>query len=616
MVDAKNKKEKPAKPKYNMWQNSMYMISLAWRHEWTVLALYILQAVFAVGSNLVNLYVSPAILSAVENRVPFSNLILTIAFFIGLIMLFAAVQSYIGSNTLYGRVYVRSCIISALNDKAATTSFPNTEDDRFIKLQAKAGEAVSNNLEATEAVWGTLTSLLQNLLGFGIYVFMLSSLDPLMLLVILATALIGYFIGKYINGYGYRHREEEAEYQKTMSYIDDRARDYAAAKDIRLFGLRPWFEEIYEKALNAYAAFHKRSARVYIWGNIADLVLAFIRNGAAYAYLIARVLNDGLDASQFLLYFSAVGGFSGWVSGLLGGFSALHRQSLDLSTVRECLEYPEPFRFEGGEPLLPECGKTYEIRLEDVTFRYPGTEKNIFSHLNLTLKPGEKLAVVGLNGAGKTTLVKLICGFYDPTEGRVLLNGRDIRAYNRRDYYLLFSAVFQSFSLLAGTIAANIAQNEDDIDMKRVEECAEKAGLREKIDSLPQKYETHLYREIYEDATMLSGGETQRLMLARALYKDAPVILLDEPTAALDPVAESDVYSRYNEMTDERSAVYISHRLASTRFCDRILFIEDGGIAEEGTHESLLRHGGRYAELFEIQSRYYREEADEIEREI
>lgn len=157
-----------------------------------------------------------------------------------------------------------------------------------------------------------------------------------------------------------------------------------------------------------------------------------------------------------------------------------------------------------------------------MTFRYPGTEKNIFSHLNLTLKPGEKLAVVGLNGAGKTTLVKLICGFYDPTEGRVLLNGRDIRAYNRRDYYLLFSAVFQSFSLLAGTIAANIAQNEDDIDMKRVEECAEKAGLREKIDSLPQKYETHLYREIYEDATMLSGGETQRLMLARALYKDAP----------------------------------------------------------------------------------------------
>lgn len=133
---------------------------------------------------------------------------------------------------------------------------------------------------------------------------------------------------KVYQRYGYRHREEEAEYQKTMSYIDDRARDYAAAKDIRLFGLRPWFEEIYEKALNAYAAFHKRSARVYIWGNIADLVLAFIRNGAAYAYLIARVLNDGLDASQFLLYFSAVGGFSGWVSGLLGGFSALHRQSL------------------------------------------------------------------------------------------------------------------------------------------------------------------------------------------------------------------------------------------------------------------------------------------------
>jgi ATP-binding cassette subfamily B protein len=177
----------------------------------------------------------------------------------------------------------------------------------------------------------------------------------------------------------------------------------------------------------------------------------------------------------------------------------------------------------------------------------------------------------------------------------------------------MFSAVFQTFSLLAGTIAANVAQDDVDIDMDRVKKCVEKAGLRKKVESLKDGYETYLNRAVYEDGLLLSGGETQRLMLARALYKDAPFIILDEPTAALDPIAESEMYQKYNEMTDGKSSVYISHRLASTRFCDRIILIADGGIAEEGTHEELLALGGKYAGLFEVQSKYYKEGADENE---
>ena len=200
-----------------------------------------------------------------------------------------------------------------------------------------------------------------------------------------------------------------------------------------------------------------------------------------------------------------------------------------------------------------------------------------------------------------------MCGFYDPTEGRVLLNGSDIRMYNRADYYSMFSAVFQNFSLLAATIAVNVAQNDREINMDRVRACADKAGLLKKIESLPDGFNTYLNREIYDNAIMLSGGETQRLMLARALYKDAPFVILDEPTAALDPIAESEMYQKYNEMTKGKSSVYISHRLASTRFCDRIIYIENSMIREEGTHEELIRRGGRYAELFEVQSQYYQE---------
>ena len=246
-----------------------------------------------------------------------------------------------------------------------------------------------------------------------------------------------------------------------------------------------------------------------------------------------------------------------------------------------------------------------------MSYRYPEADRDTISHLNLTIAPGEKLAVVGLNGAGKTTLIKLLCGFLEPTEGQVLLDGQDIRQYNRRDYYKLFSAVFQKFVILPGTIAENVAQRrtEEGIDRDRVAWCIQQAGLTDKIASLPQGLDTKMVRTVYEDAVELSGGETQRLMLARALYKNGPVLVLDEPTAALDPIAEDDIYQKYKGMTAGNTSIFISHRLASTRFCDRILLLDHGSIAEEGTHDQLLAKGGKYAQLFALQSRYYQKGA-------
>ena len=606
----KDQKEKQ-KPKYNMWQNSAYMISLAWREkEKKVIFLVLLLVFCTVCDNLISIYFTPTVLAAVEKRVPIYNLILTICSFTGAGMFLSAFSSYLNTNTLYGRVQVRSAIITALNRKAATTSYPNVGDEKFIKLHTKASEATSSNSQATEAIWNTLRNLTQNIINMSVYIFLLTTLESWMMILVLSTTLIGYAVNRYLGGYDYRHREELAEYENQMWYIDGRVRDYSAAKDIRIFGIKPWLEELSVKAMNAFMAFRKKANGIYFWGSVADLVLTFIRNAAAYAYLIDLVLKGGLSAPEFLLYFSVVGGLATWVNYTFYEISTLYRQSLDISTVRECLEYPEPFDFEGGERLDPDNTVSYEIRLENVSFHYPNNEKLILENIDLTLYPGEKLAVVGLNGAGKTTLVKLLCGFYDPTEGRVLLNGRDIREYNRRDYYRMFSAVFQSFSLLAASVAVNVAQTEDNIDMERVRHSTDQAGLLEKIESLPDGFNTLLNRTVYEDSVMLSGGETQRLMLARALYKDAPVILLDEPTAALDPIAEAELYQKYSDMTAGKSSVYISHRLASTRFCDRIILIEDNHIAEEGTHEELLARGGRYWELFEVQSKYYREEGE------
>jgi len=604
----KKKKEKTPPPKYNMWQNSWFMIKLAWTSkEKKVIFLSLLSAIFSVALNLVDLYVSPTILSAVERHVSVSELILTIlAFVIGL-MFFSAASSYVGANTLYGRATVRSEVISLVSNKSLTTSYPNIGDKKFDNLLTKSHDCTNSNNKAAEAIWQTLTRLTTNILGFVIYVSIIMTVQPLLIIVILVTSVTSYFVNNYINGYRYRHRDEEAEYQKHLYYLLECRRDFQCAKDIRIFGLSPWLKEMYAKAMIAYKAFEKKVQGVYIWARIVDLVLTFFRNGIAYAYLISLIIGNNLGVADFLLYFTAVGGFASWVTGILSGLNTLYRQSLDISNVRECIEYKEPFKFEDGEPIRPEADRKYEIRLENVSFRYPGADKDTLSNINLTLHPGEKLAIVGLNGAGKTTLVKLICGFLDPDKGRVLLDGRDIRDYNRTDYYTMFSAVFQSFSLIPESIAVNVAQNDTDIDMERVKDCIDKAGLRGKVESLPDSYNTYLNREVYEEATMLSGGETQRLMLARALYKNAPFLILDEPTAALDPIAESEMYQKYNEMANGKSSVYISHRLASTRFCDRIIMIDNAGIVEEGTHEELLKLGGKYAELFEVQSKYYKE---------
>lgn len=604
----KKKKEKSAKPKYNMWQCSAYMISLAWREkEKKVLLLCLLQVFLAVASNLVNLYVSPTILSVVERRASTAELLTTVLMFVMLIMFCSASTSYVNSNVLYGRVTVRLGLIGDINKKSCTTSYPNLTEEKFIKLCAKAQQSTMSNSDPTEAVWDTLVSLTKSCMGFLIYMFLLVQVDAWLMLVILFTSLIGYFVNKKLTGYGYRHREEEGEISKKLNYQIWRSNEYVRAKDIRIFGMKPWLQEITNKAMTAYTAFHRRAQNVYIWGRILDLVLAFLRNGLAYFVLIYMVMSGGLSVSAFLLYFSAVGGFTAWVNGILGNLTTLYRQSLDISTVREFLEYPEPFRFEDGEKLSVSDEARHELKLENVYFKYPGAEDYTLENINLTIHPGEKIAVVGLNGAGKTTLVKLICGFFDPTEGRVLLDGKDIREFNRQDYYAMFSAVFQNFSLLAGTVAANVAQTDENYDMERIKDCVEKAGLTAKINSLKDGYQTYLNRRVYENGAELSGGETQKLMLARALYKKAPFIILDEPTAALDPIAEADMYNKYNEMTKDRTSVYISHRLASTRFCDRILLIDGHKIAEEGTHEELLKLSGEYARLFEIQSKYYRE---------
>lgn len=575
------------KPKYNMWQCINYMVKKAWTTGRSVLWMYLLlQPVFAVLIKLLQLFIGPQILSKIEQKSSLTDLILTIVGFTLYAFLLNGIKAYADSNVTAGRVDVRSAVLEEMNLKSCTTSYPNVHDKTIKEKLNNALRTTSNGNEATEQLWYTLGMLIGSVICFCVYLMLLSDLHPLLVMVVLVTSIVSYLVSKRVNEWEYRHREERGEIWNGIWYVQLRAQSVELAKDIRIFGLRTWLMELYEKNVRLLKNFINRREKNHIWSSVLDVVLSFLRNGIAYAYLISLALKGDLSAAQFLLFFATISEFSARVIGILKGLNELEKECTDLSLVLEYLNIKEPFRFEGGAEI-PEL-ETYELTLENVSFRYPESENYILRNVNLVIKPGEKLAVVGLNGAGKTTLVKLLCGFYDPDDGRVLLNGIDIREFNRNEYYEKFSAVFQDYKLLDVTVKENVAQEVEHIDDKKVEECLEKAGLFEFIKTLPEGLDSHVGRNVFLDGTLFSGGQTQRLILARALYKDAPILLLDEPTAALDPIAENDIYMKYNEMTKGRTAIFISHRLASTRFCDRILFCVMVGLSRKALMNSCL----------------------------
>lgn len=374
------------------------------------------------------------------------------------------------------------------------------------------------------------------------------------------------------------------------------------ADDIRIGHLDHFLDVQFGKAMEHFLPMYLDFARFSAITDGKNALLSLLSNFAAYLVIGARALYGVLPIGDVLLYASSVTRAMSDLQTFLATGSEFDYINSYLSTYEDFIAQPS-MAYDSTLPIEKRDDGQYEFAFHDVSFSYPGTNIPVLEHVTLSFAVGEKTALVGRNGAGKTTLIKLLCRLYEPTSGYITLNGIDIRKYSYKEYTQAFSVVFQDFHLFSLPLDENIAAGTE-IDEAALQSSLAKVGLTDRVQQLPQGVRTRLYNN-NGSGVDLSGGEAQRTAIARALYKDAPFVILDEPTAALDPIAEAEIYKQFSQMTAGKTAVYISHRMSSCKFCDRIIVLDHGRIAEDGTHDTLLANHGIYANLYETQAQYY-----------
>lgn len=374
------------------------------------------------------------------------------------------------------------------------------------------------------------------------------------------------------------------------------------ADDIRIGHLDHFLDVPFGKAMEHFLPMYLDFARFSAITDGKNALLSLLSNFAAYLVIGARALYGVLPIGDVLLYAGSVTRAMSDLQTFLATGSEFDYINSYLSTYEDFIAQPS-MAYDGTLPIEKRDDGQYEFAFHDVSFSYPGTNIPVLEHVTLSFAVGEKTALVGRNGAGKTTLIKLLCRLYEPTSGYITLNGIDIRKYSYKEYTQAFSVVFQDFHLFSLPLDENIAAGTE-IDEAALQSSLAKVGLTDRVQQLPQGVRTRLYNN-NGSGVDLSGGEAQRTAIARALYKDAPFVILDEPTAALDPIAEAEIYEQFSQMTAGKTAVYISHRMSSCKFCDRIIVLDHGRIAEDGTHDTLLANHGIYANLYETQAQYY-----------
>ena len=584
-----------------------FLVSNILKKEPMLLVMVILCVLLTLTSSILLVYIPPYAVAVLDGNLaasPMKNLILITIAYIVVSMICGGVQGgrgmmqlYIGRNLLY-RLFLRRL----------DAKYEYTESDAGQKAYNKARQVCFWGADVRQLLEG-LMNLIVCVISFIIYSSLLSRLTPLLIFVMAGLSALNYITLKGTQKANEKRMDEQAAEMRKYFYLINTFQNTKLGKDIRLYRMNDWLCAVMDKSLHKLRDIHSEFQTRILGSRAVAAGIVLLRDGIAYSYLVYHVWNHNITISEFVLYFGIINQLTGFVSDCIQSYGTLRLGCAGISAVSDYFAETEELERDGMNSVALDFSPNASIELRDVCFSYDG-EHNILDHINLKINAGEKVALVGTNGAGKTTLVKLVCGLYKPQSGQILLNGQPAEKLTFTQRTNGIGVVFQDFLILPYSIAENVSMKPyEETDIQQVENCLKCSGLYEEICRYPFGLRTQMTRAVDGEGIELSGGQQQKLLMARMLYRsNASLWVLDEPTAALDALAESETYSFFHALCGERTCIYISHRLASTQFLDRIILLDEGCIAEDGTHEELLRNHGKYAHLFEIQSKYYQEE--------
>lgn len=603
---------KKKKPTHSVFSNFAWSLKMLLKYSKAAFFITALFIPINIGLRYLEIYLPSLVVSEVTNGQTFNHAVI----FVGVIMLltmlgYIIIQAlgHIRNSTLGIYRYKMTDLVT----RKQLSMFYQTYEQKEVRDLANRASIATQMWDGVQPITDIVYSgfgIIENLLGYIFFGSVISFASPWLVPILTVAPIVNILSVKAYNKWEYAHRSKMTDLNQKLGHVEELPDDFAAAKDIRIYSMASWLRECYRDLSDQRSKWDRNVVKKSFLSRIADLVVILIRDGGAYALLIHMFYSGKIGIDEFVLYFAAISSFASWVGGIISCWNKANTVSLKLCDFRDFVDYPE-YDGSGIAKAADHMNTVPEIEFKNVSFRYDGAEQDTIHDLSLKIKSGEKLALVGLNGAGKTTLVKLLCGLYRPTSGEIFFNGIPLSDFKREDYYKLISPVFQEIRTAFFSLAETVSgKSTAETDLEKAETCMRQAGLGAKIDALPDGIHTKLNKKVHENGTELSGGEAQKLMLARALYKDAPLLILDEPTAALDPIAESKIYNEFNVMAKNKTSLFISHRLASTSFCDRIILLENGNITEEGTHQELMGANGTYKGLFDIQSCWYKEDME------
>lgn len=593
---------------YSIWSNYRFTYVPLWKYKRRIALCLVAAAVLFVAVPVVGMMITSMIIGSLEQGISMQDLVCRALLAFAGYGLLNVIKGYLDARNDGQYIEARTeLFLMDWVEKDLTISMEQFEDAEVHKLRQKSENCIWANDWGIEGFMRHNFDLLKSLLGLCVYALLVGVMNWKILLMLIGMSAVSALASYGVTRYYEKIKDPLAEQDVTMNYINREVDDVQGGKDIRIFGLRSWIIGKYNQAIrNRRKLCFQKDIREY-GSNMLDTVLDGVRDLICYLYLILQ-LSQGMRISTFVFYLGLVAGFSNWIGMISKRVVSVKQDSDSISDLRNYLALEE----EPQTGVAVEDTAGIEVVFDHVSYRYHGAQEETLKDVSFRLAAGEKLALVGMNGAGKTTIVKLMIGLYLPTKGTVYVNGISTCALDRTSYFAKQAAIFQEPFLTAYSIAENIAL-EETFDSEKLWKVLAQAGLEEKVRSLDRQLETNLGKDIAQDGITLSGGEIQKLLLARALYREASLILLDEPTASLDALAETAVYEMYHTLMQKKSVLFISHRLASTRFCDRIILISEGCVQEQGNHAELMRLRGAYYQMFQVQRKYYHDSAPDSE---